>query len=97
MALTTFSGPVQSLAGFITATGTAVAGGSPVPLVGSGAGPGPSGQGPLGPGIYFGSGAPTISAPQGSFYLNTTGSSTSTRAYINTNGTTGWTAVTTAT
>jgi predicted ATP-dependent Lon-type protease len=47
-------------------------------------------------GIYFGSGAPTITAPQGSLYLNTTGSSTSTRAYINTTGSTTWTAITTA-
>lgn len=46
-------------------------------------------------GIYFGSGIPTISAPQGSLYLRTDGSSTSTRAYINTNGSTTWTAITT--
>lgn len=50
-----------------------------------------------GPQVLFGAGAPSISAPQGSLYLNTTGNSTSTRAYINTNGTTGWTAITTAT
>lgn len=49
-----------------------------------------------GVGIYFGAGAPTITAPQGSLYLNTTGSSTSTRMYVNTNGSTTWTAVTTA-
>lgn len=47
-------------------------------------------------GIYFGSGVPTVSAPQGSLYLRTDGSSTSTRAYINTNGSTTWTAITTA-
>ncbi len=47
-------------------------------------------------GIYFGSGVPSISAPQGSLYLRTEGSSTSTRAYINTNGSTTWTAITTA-
>jgi hypothetical protein len=47
--------------------------------------------------VTWGSGAPTTSAPQGSLYLRTDGSSTSTRAYINTNGTTGWTAITTAT
>jgi hypothetical protein len=46
--------------------------------------------------IFSGSGAPTFSAPQGSLYLRTDGSSTSTRAYINTNGSTTWTAVTTA-
>ena len=48
-------------------------------------------------GVYVGSGAPTVSAAQGSIYLRTDGSSTSTRLYVNTNGTTGWTNVTTAT
>lgn len=47
-------------------------------------------------GIYFGSGAPTVSAAQGSVYIRTDGSSTSTRLYINTNGSTTWTNVTTA-
>lgn len=47
-------------------------------------------------GIYVGSGAPTITAAQGSLYLRTDGSSTSTRAYINTTGSTTWTAITTA-
>jgi hypothetical protein len=46
-------------------------------------------------GIYFGSGAPTITAAQGSLYLNTTGNSTSTRAFINTTGSNVWTAITT--
>lgn len=49
-----------------------------------------------GMGIYFGSGAPTVAAAQGSLYLRSDGSSTSTRAYINTNGSTTWTALTTA-
>lgn len=48
-------------------------------------------------GIFFGSGAPTLSAAKGSLYLRSDGSSTSTRMYVNTDGTTGWTAVTTAT
>lgn len=47
-------------------------------------------------GFFWGSGAPTFSAAQGSFYLNTTGSSGSTRAYINSTGSTTWVAVTTA-
>jgi len=47
-------------------------------------------------GIYYGSGAPTVSAGQGSLYLRSDGSTTSTRAYINTNGSTTWTALTTA-
>lgn len=47
-------------------------------------------------GVFFGSGAPSLSAAQGSIYLRSDGSSTSTRAYINTDGGTTWTAVTTA-
>lgn len=47
-------------------------------------------------GIYVGSGAPTVSAAKGSLYLRTDGSSTSTRAYINTDGATTWTNLVTA-
>lgn len=47
-------------------------------------------------GIYYGSGAPTVSAAQGSFYLRSDGTTTNDRAYINTNGSTTWTALTTA-
>jgi hypothetical protein len=49
-----------------------------------------------GMGVYMGSGAPTIAAAKGSLYLRSDGSSTSTRAYINTDGATTWTALTTA-
>jgi hypothetical protein len=49
------------------------------------------------PGIFVGTGVPGISAPQGSLFMRVDGSSTSTRLYVNTNGTTGWTNVTTAT
>ncbi len=55
--------------------------------------------GPAGAGIKIltGTGAPTaVTAPKGSLYLRTDGSSTSTRAYINTDGGTTWTAITTA-
>lgn len=47
--------------------------------------------------ILAGSGSPsgTITAPKGSLYMRTDGSSTSTRAYINTNSGTTWTAITT--
>jgi hypothetical protein len=48
-------------------------------------------------GIYYGSSNPTVSAAQGSLYLRSDGSSGSTRAYINTDGGTSWTAITTAT
>lgn len=47
-------------------------------------------------GIFFGSGAPTLSAAQGSLYVRTNGTTTNDRLYVNTNGTTGWTNVTTA-
>jgi hypothetical protein len=47
-------------------------------------------------GIYMGSGAPTVSAAKGSLYLRSDGTGTGDRAYINTNGTTTWTALTTA-
>lgn len=46
-------------------------------------------------GIYYGSGAPTITAPQGSLYLRTDASTNVTRAYINTTGSTTWTAINT--
>jgi hypothetical protein len=47
--------------------------------------------------VLSGTGAPTaVTAPQGSLYLRTDGSSTSTRAYINTDAGTTWTAITTA-
>lgn len=48
-------------------------------------------------GVFFGSGVPTLQAAKGSLYLRSDGSSTSTRMYVNTDGGTAWTAVTTAT
>lgn len=47
-------------------------------------------------GIFMGSGAPAFAAGKGSLYLRSDGSSTSTRAYINTDGSTTWTSLTTA-
>lgn len=49
-----------------------------------------------GMGIYFGSGAPTVAAAKGSLYLRSDGSGIADRAYINTNGATTWTALSTA-
>lgn len=48
--------------------------------------------------VISGTGTPngTVTAPQGSLYLRLDGSSAITRAYINTDGSTTWTAVTTA-
>lgn len=47
-------------------------------------------------GVFFGSGVPSLSAAKGSLYLRSDGSTTNDRMYVNTNGTTGWAAVTTA-
>ena len=48
-------------------------------------------------GVFFGSGVPTISAAKGSLYLRSDGTTTNDRMYVNTNGSTTWTAVITAT
>lgn len=46
-------------------------------------------------GVYAGTDAPTIPAAKGSLYLRSNGSATNNRAYINTDGGTTWTAITT--
>ena len=93
MANTHFLGPVISTNGFSTAstlsavTGTApTAGGAAMVAMTS----------TENFGVFAGSGVPTVSAAKGSLYLRTDGTSTSTRAYINTDGATTWTAITTA-
>ena len=48
------------------------------------------------PSISAGTGAPTFAAGAGSLYIRIDGSSTSTRLYVNTTGSTTWTNVTTA-
>lgn len=55
-------------------------------------------MGSAGIGIYWGTGAPgsTVTAAKGSLYIQTDGSTTNNRLYVNTNGSTGWTNVTTA-
>jgi len=47
-------------------------------------------------GVFFGSSAPTLSAAKGSLYMRSDGTTTNDRMYVNTDGSTGWTAVTTA-
>ena len=47
-------------------------------------------------GIFFGSGAPTLTAAKGSLYLRSDGTTTNNRMYVNTDSGTTWTAVTTA-
>lgn len=46
-------------------------------------------------GIFYGSGAPSLSAAKGSLYLRSDGSGTNDRMYVNTNGGTTWTPVVT--
>lgn len=46
-------------------------------------------------GVFYGSGAPSLSAGQGSLYLRSDGTGVADRAYVNTNGSTTWTAITT--
>lgn len=46
-------------------------------------------------GVFFGSGAPTLSAAKGSLYLRSDGTGVNDRMYVNTNGSTTWTAVVT--
>jgi hypothetical protein len=94
MAATNFSGPVISAAGFQSPVGLAGATGVPATAGGSTT-PALSIGNVAGLGIYFGTGAPTISASKGSFYLNTTATTNVTRAYINTDGLATWTAVNT--
>jgi hypothetical protein len=52
--------------------------------------------GMLGVTVSSGAGVPTHGAPKGSLFVNLTGSSTSTRMYVNTDGGTTWTNFTTA-
>lgn len=110
MANTTFSGPVTSTNGFVgdltgnvtgdvtgatvAVTGNVTADSATAPVAGGAASF--LATSTAGLGIYFGSGAPTVTAAQGSLYLRTDGSTTSTRAYVNSDGGTTWVAITTA-
>jgi hypothetical protein len=88
------SGPVTAAS--VSATGPVAAfAGTAVPAGGT-AGSGLLMSSVSNLGIFFGSGAPTLAAAQGSLYIRTDGSSTSTRLYVNTTGSTTWTNVTTA-
>ena len=47
-------------------------------------------------GVFFGSGAPTLTAAKGSLYLRSDGTTVNDRMYVNTNGSTTWTNVVTS-
>jgi hypothetical protein len=110
MARTTFSGPVASDNGFIgTFTGPVVATtvtADSVSATGnltadSGTAPAAGGMSALqisstaNFGVFAGSGAPTVTAAQGSLYLRTDGTTTNDRIYVR--GASAWIAITTAT
>lgn len=79
----------------LIAFGYVIAGsGSPIPAGGT-AGLGLLVSSTANFGVFFGSGAPSLAAAKGSLYLRSDGSGTTDRAYINTNGSTTWTALTT--
>jgi hypothetical protein len=98
---TTHTGATVSVSGNITggnllSAGTAaILSGTAVPAGGT-AGAGYKFSSVVNLGVFFGSGAPTLSAAKGSLYLRTDGSTTNNRMYVNTDGATAWTAVTTA-
>ena len=90
-----YIGTTHSFVGAVTSTGNVkLLSGTAVPAGGT-AGAGLLMSSTANLGVFFGSGAPTLTAAQGSLYLRTDGSSTSTRMYVNTSGSTTWTAVTT--
>ena len=101
MGTTTFSGPVVSTNGFVgaisgatvSATGNVTADSATAPAAGGMAAFLASSTANFG--IYVGSGAPSITAAQGSLYLRTDGTTTNDRLYVR--GSSAWIAVTTAT
>lgn len=80
---TTLQGATVKNGVAVPASAGAVAAGAPLTLFASG------------PSLYVTSDVPSFSAIKGSICINTAGSSTSTRLYVN-NGTTNWVAITTA-
>jgi len=86
-------GPAMSVDS-VTATGNITADNATAPVAGGAAAF--LATTTAGLGIYVGSGAPTVSAAQGSLYIRTDGSTTNNRLYVNTTGSTTWTNVTTA-
>ncbi len=81
--------------GLFTSGGLSLLSGTAVPAGGT-AGAGLTFSSTANLGVFFGSGAPSLSAAKGSLYLRTDGSTTNDRMYVNTTGSTTWTAVITA-
>jgi hypothetical protein len=89
------AGGIAAVKTIVSAANVVAAGATGITAGGSTVGAFTLGTAPGILGIYFGSGAPTITAGQGSLYLRTDGSTAVTRAYINTDGGTTWTAIST--
>lgn len=89
--ITATVGSITSNGGNVIATVGDLRAGANIELLGAGSQIGFQ-PGPI---ITAGAGAPAGIAPQGSLYLRTNGTGTNDRMYVNTNGTTGWTAVVT--
>lgn len=85
----TVPGVLTNAGGYTSVAGAQLYSGTAVPAGGT-AGSGLKVSSVANLGIFFGSGAPTLSAAQGSLYLRTDGSSTSTRLYVNSTGSTTW-------
>lgn len=100
MARTTFSGPVASTNGFegnltgssVSVTGNLTADSATAPTAGGMSAIQISSTANFG--IFVGSGAPSITAAQGSLYLRTDGTTTNDRIYVR--GSASWIAITTA-
>lgn len=100
MARTSFSGPVASANGFIgdvtattvSATGNLVADSATAPAAGGMSAIQISSTANFG--VFVGSGAPSVTAAQGSLYLRTDGTTTNDRIYVR--GSASWIAITTA-
>ena len=89
------SGDATLTAGTLKSGGSALIGvGTAIPAGGNN-GIGFKGTSATNFGVFFGSGAPTLSAAKGSLYLRSDGSGATDRFYINTDGGTTWTAGTT--
>ncbi len=89
--------PTATAIGVTTAGGVAVKSGTAVPATAGAVAAGPAATlFSSGPSIYVTSDAPTHTAVKGSLCINTGGSSTSTRLYVNTDGGTTWTNFTSA-
>lgn len=92
--ISTSAGNVAITPAVVGAASIAAHGGTAIPAGGT-AGAGLLVSSTTNFGVFFGSGAPSLSAAKGSLYLRSDGTGTTDRAYINTNGSTTWTALTT--